>query len=176
MPRRSNAVLAAALLALLGVLACGSATPANDWARSVCAALAPWRTQITDLNGRAQQQVAAASTPAQTRDGLLELLSGAESATEEAHAAVVAAGTPDVDGGADVARSFALSLQAARDAYARAGADLQALSTADETLFYDGVVALLTRLSDEYARAGVDTSTLDSPELRRAFDEVDECQ
>jgi hypothetical protein len=163
-------------LALVGVTACASGTPAVEWVTQVCGALVPWRTQITDLNTRAQQQVSAASSPAQTRDSLLELLEGAESATRQAHALVVAAGTPDVDGGAEVAQSFATSLEAAGEAYAQARIDMAALSTVDEAAFYDGVVTVLARLTDEYAHAGVDTSTLDSPELRAAFDGVDQCR
>ena len=107
------------------------------------------RAQTRDLRGH--------DAPTQARAGLLELLAGAESATEEAHAAVVAAGAPDVAGGAEVARSFATSLDAARTAYGQARTDLQALPTADAAAFYDGVVAVLGRLNEQYAAAGVDT-------------------
>jgi hypothetical protein len=149
---------------------------AQEWATKVCGALGPWRSAITDLNQQAQAEVSAATSPDQARASLLRLLAGAESATEQAHAAVLAAGTPDVAGGAEVAQSFGDSLAAARTAYAQAGVDLQALSTSDEHAFYDGVVTVLASLTDAYAAAGVDPSTLDSPELRQAFDEVDTCR
>jgi hypothetical protein len=160
----------------LAAAGCSGGSPAVDWATQVCGALAPWRTEITDLNQDALAQVAAATSPEQARAGLLTLLAGAELATDRAHTAVIAAGTPDVAGGAEVAQSFTASLDGVRAAYAQAGADLRALSVDDERAFYDGVVAILTRLTEAYTAAGVDPSTLDSPELRQAFDEVDTCR
>jgi hypothetical protein len=166
------------VLAVVGGLAgaCSSGSAAQEWAAKVCGALGPWRSEITDLNEQAQAEVSAATSPDQARASLLRLLAGAESATEQAHTAVVAAGTPDVAGGAEVAQSFGASLAAARAAYAQAGVDLRALSTSDEQAFYDGVVTVLASLTEAYAAAGVDPSTLDSPELRQAFDEVDTCR
>ena len=164
------------VFALVLLTACGSGVPAGEWAGRVCSALVPWRTQIADLNARAQHQMSTASTPAQTRDNLLELLSGAETVSESARSAVAAAGTPDVDGGDEVARRFKASLEGTRDAYARARGDLQALPTDDAEGFYDGVVVVMTRLTEEYAKSGVDTTTLDSPELREAFEGVDQCR
>jgi hypothetical protein len=162
------------LVALLA--ACSGGTPPDEWAGKVCAALTPWRSKIDSLNASAQHAVSAAISPAQTRDGLLELLAGAESATESARAAVASAGTPDVDGGEDVARRFEHSLAGARDAYARARTDLQALPTQDADAFYDGVVAVLGRLSEAYASSAVDTTELNSQRLREAFDRAPRCR
>ena len=167
-----------ALLAALTVMlaACGSGPAPEAWAGQVCDALTPWRARIAELNTSAQQQVSAASTPAQTQASLVQLLAGGEGASETARAAVVAAGTPDVDGGDKVAGRFVESLAKARDAYAHAAADLRALSTADAAVFYDKVASVLATLNTEYASSGVDTAGLDSTELRNAFDKVDRCQ
>ena len=183
--RRGSSWLAiAATLAVAALVACGtdsgsaagSAKNPEAWAGQVCAALTPWRGQIAQLNARAQQQVTAASTPTQTRDSLLDLLAGGETASETARAAVVAAGAPDVDGGTEVAGRFAASLEQTRDAYADARAELLALSTNDGSMFYAGVASVLSTLNAEYARAGVDTSGLDSVELRTAFDKAESCR
>ena len=173
-PRPGGLTAGFYLLALLA--ACATGTPPGEWAGRVCAALGPWRAEIDSLNASAQRQISAAATPAQTRAGLLELLLGAERATESARAAVVTAGTPEVDGGEDVARSFAASLASSRDAYGRARATLQALPTHDAGAFYDGVVVLMARLTEDYAQSAVDVTRIDSPELRDAFDRVDRCQ
>lgn len=167
------------LVPLLGLLltACGdAATPPVEWAGRVCAALTPWRTQIADLNTQAQRQMAAAKTPTQTRDNLTALLSGGESASETARAAVVAAGAPDVDGGDEVARRFVATLVGVRDAYAHARTDLAGLAMTDEAAFYDGVATVVTTLNQEYARSALDTSTFDSPELKQAFIKADSCR
>jgi hypothetical protein len=168
-------VFGAALL-LASLAACGSAVPADEWAGGVCGALVPWRTQISDLNAQAQRQMSVTSTPEQTRENLLALLAGAETASETARAAVANAGTPDVDGGDRVAHQFTASLARTRDAYARARADLQALPTHDARAFYDGVVVVMTKLTAEYAKAGVDTARLESSELREAFDSIEQCR
>lgn len=166
-------------VALIGALA-GCASPAGPaagpWAASVCATLATWRGAITDLNQQAAAAMSATTTPEQTRTNLLDLVAGARDATEAARAAVAAAGVPAVEGGEQVAHGFAQSLAKTRDAYAGAEADLRALPAQDETAFYDGVVDVLGRLSAEYERAGQDLQTLDSPQLRQAFDNTPECQ
>jgi len=149
---------------------------ADQWAGQVCGALAPWRTEVGQLNATTAAQMSTATTPAQAQQTLVTLLAGAQDASEKARAAVAAAGTPDVDGGAAVAASFVAALAGARDAYGRAHDDLAALPTTDSGPFYDGVAAVLARLNDEYARSAVDPSTLDSPELRRAFDGNASCR
>jgi hypothetical protein len=165
-----------AVLLLASLAACASGVPADEWAGRVCGALAPWRAQISDLNAQAQRQMSATSTPEQTRDNLLTLLTGAEAASETARAAVAAAGTPDVDGGEKVAHQFTASLEGTRDAYARARKDLQALPTGDAAAFYDGVVAVMSALTAEYTKSGVDTGRVESPQLRRAFDGTEQCR
>jgi len=173
-PRPLGVMVGLYLVALLA--ACSGGTPPDEWAGEVCAALKPWRGKIDSLNASAQRSVSSATSPAQTRDGLLELLSGAESATESARNAVASAGTPDVDGGADVARRFEGALAGARDAYARARVDLQALPTQDADAFYDGVVAVVGRLGEAYASSALDTTELDSQTLREAFDRAPQCR
>jgi hypothetical protein len=176
-PGRSGQLAVLVLAALVLVAGCApDRVPPARWAATVCAAVGPWRTQINSLNNQAQQQVSAASSPAQVRDSLLALLDGAVTASENARVAVAAAGIPDVDGGETVAARFVDSLARAREAYRHARTDLQSLPTTDPTSFYDGVVAVLTRLQTEYAASALDTSNLDAPALRDAFDGDDQCR
>jgi hypothetical protein len=167
---------AALLLVTVLLTGCGSGPTPQEWAGQVCDALTPFRARIADLNAQAQQRIAATSTPSETRASLLSLLQGGQDASEAARTAVVAAGTPDVAGGQDVANRFAGSLASTRDAYAHARADLQKLSTDDAAAFYDGVAGVLTTLNAEYTKSGVDTAGLESVELRQAFDKVDRCR
>lgn len=165
-----------ACLALL-VVSCGGGGPtAEEWAGRVCGALTPWRTEISQLNAEAQREISGAGTAAATQASLLELLSGAEEASRTALAEVTAAGVPDVAGGAEVARTFAISLGQTGDAYALASQELAALPTEDETAFYDGVAAVLSRLNAAYIRSGVEAAQAQSPELSAAFDGSPQCQ
>jgi hypothetical protein len=166
------------LVAVLGatlLVGCGGPSP-EEWAAKVCGALAPWRTRINDLNADAQRALGAATGPAQARDGLVTLLTGAESATEQARQAIHTAGTPDVADGAEVARRFEGRLIGVRDAYGHARADIAALPTSDANAFYAKVATILNRLTTVYATSSIDTSSLDSPELRAAFDGVAQCR
>jgi hypothetical protein len=174
-PWRAGAAALSLGLAL-SLAGCGHAPSARQWAAQVCGVLGSWRAQITALNTEAQKQMAQATTPEQTRDHLLTLLAGGERASETARSAVVAAGTPAVSGGAEVAARFAAALEVARDAYAHARTDLQALPTQDAKAFYDGVVSIMTRLADEYAHTAAAPNELDSPDMRAAFDGVDQCR
>jgi len=163
------------LLLLLG--ACGSGPTPKVWAAAVCTALSPWRAEIGSLTSSAQQQMTAQTTPVQAQENLVRLLGGAESATETARGRVEAAGVPDVNQGEQVAQGFVDSLAAVRDAYGRARqgiADLPATGRAGT--FYDEVESVLATLSADYQRGALDTSSLDSPDLNRAFDEVPECR
>jgi hypothetical protein len=142
----------------------------------VCTALAPWRTEISTLATRTQQQMTAETTPAQAKENLTRLFGGAQEASEKAREGVQQAGVPDVDHGKQIASSFTASLGATRDAYGRAKSGIQALPTAPSATFYTKVAAVVDTLSADYKKSELDTSKLDSKELTDAFDEVPECR
>jgi hypothetical protein len=160
----------------LSISACSSAIAPQTWAASVCQALTPWRAQITALNQNAQTEMASTHTPADTRTHMVALLSGAEQATEKARAAVLAAGVPDVDGGAVIEKRFVAALAAVRDAYQQAETTIAALPMADANAFYDAVGDAMTKLNADYANSGVDTSQLASTVLQADFDKVAACR
>jgi hypothetical protein len=172
--RPTSLLLILALAATLG--GCMSSPGPRAWAASVCTALAPWRSEISTLTARTQQQMTAETTPAQAKENLMRLFGGAESASEKARAGVQKAGVPDVDRGAQVAKSFTASLSAMRDAYGRARTGIETLSTSPSKAFYTQVGAVVEKLSSDYAKSELDTSRLDSKELKSAFDEVPECR
>jgi hypothetical protein len=155
---------------------CSGSPDPRAWAASVCTALGPWRTEIGTLTTRAQQQMAAATTPAQAKENLMRLFGGAQEASEKARAGVEKAGVPDVDHGKQVAESFEASLSAMRDAYGRAKTGIEALGTSPAKSFYTQVAAVVDTLQKEYSASELDTSKLDSKELSQAFDEVPECR
>ena len=72
-------LLAAAAVVVLALAACGGGdgVEPKQWAKSVCTALTPWRATIADLTSRAQAQLGAAWTPAQTKTNIVDLLAGA---------------------------------------------------------------------------------------------------
>jgi len=177
--RYRHALAAGVAAALVGTGGCGAKTTGvapDAWARSVCGALAPWRTQIADLTTKAQEQMRATKTAAQTKTNVVGLLSGAEEASETARRGVAGAGVPNVDKGADIAKRFTASLEKARDAYGHAKQTVSGLSTADADAFYKQVAAAFDTLGTEYEASAVDLSHVGSSDLQKAFDRAPECQ
>jgi hypothetical protein len=173
--RRSRAVAGVLLALVFAVAGCASGPTAHTWAASVCEALGPWRAEIGTLTSRTQEQMTTATTPAQAKENLVRLLGGAQAASETAREQVEKAGVPDVERGDAVAAGFLASLTAVRDAYAKARTAIERLATGRATEFYSDVADVMGVLNKEYARSALDTTKLESPELKRAFDEVPEC-
>jgi hypothetical protein len=172
---RAARLLATAVLLCLAGCGGGGVEP-KQWARSVCGALTPWRAEISDLTTKAQQQLETAKTPEQTKSNIVDLLSGAESASEKARAGIDGAGVPDVTDGQKVAEQFLASLSKARDAYGNAKRAVSALPTADAKTFYSAVSGAFATLKDEYERSAIDPAHVGPQDLQKAFDEVPECR
>ena len=168
--------LALALVLAAPLAACSGAHGAQAWAASVCTALAPWRSEISTLTTRTQQQMTKRTTPAQAKENLSQLFEGARVASEKARAGVERAGVPDVDDGESIAAAFTGALSGMRDAYGTAHDGIEGLSTDPTDTFYTGVGKVVDRLNSEYEQSGLDTSKLDSVELKDAFESLPECQ
>ena len=168
-----TAVLTSFLLLAAG---CGGGAAPRAWASSVCQALSPWRTEISTLTARAQQQMSAETTPSAAQENLARLFEGARNASEAARQGVERAGVPDVEDGESVARGFLTSLDGVRAAYDNAYRGVVALDTTQADAFYAGVETVVSTLGTEYDKTALDTSSLQSEELREAFDQVPECR
>ncbi|WP_433054830.1 hypothetical protein [Dactylosporangium sp. CS-033363] len=170
--------LLAAVALLLGAAACGGpdGVEPKTWAKQVCTALTPWRAEIADLTSKAQQQLQAAKTPAQTKTNIVDLLAGAEASSEKARTGVSGAGVPAVDDGPKVAEQFTASLTKARDAYGNAKRTVSGLPTESAKTFYGEVSKAFSTLKDEYERSAIDPSHVGPADLQKAFDEVPECR
>lgn len=168
--------MTAVLATLLIAAGCAVGPGARAWASTVCAALAPWRAEISRLTSSTQQQMTAQTTPAQAKENLVRLFSGAEQASETARRKVAEAGVPQADQGAEVAAAFQATLGKVRDAYGRARDNIDGLNTGEPPAFYDGVRAAVAKLNQDYDASALDTSRLHSEELKEAFDEVPECR
>jgi hypothetical protein len=174
--RRLAPSLLAVMLVPAGLVAgCGSGVAPATWVKSVCTALSPWRAQLAALTDETQTQLTSVTTPVQAKQNLVGLLSGAESASEAARRRVSDAGTPDVDGGDEIAGRFVASLRTARDAYAHARGTVAGLDAGDSNAFYSAVATAFEKLQREYAASALDTDKLSSAPLRKAFNEVPEC-
>lgn len=172
-------IAALALITALG--ACSESEPPSDkvapktWAKSVCGALKPWSSEIQKMQGQAQQKITAKSDAAQTKTELLTLFGGMEKSTTTVLTEVAKAGVPDVKDGDKIADQFVQVLTGARDSFATGRDAVDRLATADQTAFYNGVVAAGNAMSAEYGKTASAFGEIQSPELDKALDEVPEC-
>ena len=177
--RASRYGVAAALAAatLLLSAGCGShGVPPKTWAGRVCTALKPWTSTITTLTTQTQTQMKSVTTPDQAKVTLVDLLDQEASASAKARDRLLAAGTPDVPNGADIAGQFRSALASAEKSYATARDSIRKLSTDDSETFYDGVTTAIDTLNKQYKAGALDTSKVRSEQLQQAFDTVPECQ
>jgi hypothetical protein len=170
--------IVAAWSALAFVLAgCGSnGVPPETWARSVCLAVKPWSTHIDASVTQARAKITSASDPTQTKSELVALFGGAQRASAEAVAKVQKAGVPDADNGQQVTAQFVAALKAAEEQFGRAAAGVNALSTADRSAFYSGVVKVGDQLSKDNNASSKQLRDVRSTTLERAFERVPECR
>ena len=170
--RLASRLLAVVLVAGLG--GCASGPDAQEWAGQVCRALEPWRSDIDDLTTEANAAMSPKSSPAQAKQDLEDLLSGAAEATDEARVDIVDAGVPDVESGESIAKRFVDALEATRDAYRNARDGVAKLDSGDAG-FYDSVAKVMKRLSSDYDDVP-QVAQLDNDELRDAFNSAEQCR
>ncbi|WP_430781067.1 hypothetical protein [Actinoplanes sp. G11-F43] len=175
--RAARPISLALVLALAAPLAaCAGQPGAQAWAALVCTTLSPWRAEIDSLTTRTQQQMTAGTTPGQAKENLARLFAGAATASEKARAGVEKAGVPDVTNGEAIADGFLTSLAGIRDAYGHARSGIEALATSPADGFYGEVGKVVQQLTADYQQSSLDTTSLESVELRQAFDSLPECR
>lgn len=176
-PPRSTRVAACAVALAMLAVGCGADGVEPDrWAGQVCRVLKPWSETIANLTRDTQTEMTRAVSAEQAKSSIVELLRGAEDASERARQGVAAAGVPAVDDGERIAAEFRAALRAARDAYGSARRRVSALSTRSPDTFYDRVVEAMRALSTDYDDGALDTGDLESEDLQRAFDEAPDCR
>jgi hypothetical protein len=148
-----------------------------DWADSVCASLAGWRSSITSL--------ADVGGGTLTPESLREKLADADRATEQLVTELRDLGPPDLEAGAEVERALddaANGLEASYQSL-RTGAE-RAADADTPAAFLQGLAALapdFQRLLDQVGEttAALQSASLfgeSSAELEQAFSEAESCQ
>lgn len=118
----------------------------------------------------------ATPDPAAVKQQLLTAFRTDVTATDRVIAAVQRAGVPAADNGTAVADGFLAALRAARQAFARAQSQVQALNPADRAAFDQQVGTIGTALTSDFNRATAGLQPASSPQLTRAFAVTPECQ
>ena len=148
----------------------------EKWVKSVCTALGTWADDLA----AAQEDVDQDETDLERRQGdLAEYLDEVTDATNTLVKRLKKAGRPGVDNGKGVTRAFRRGFSQARDTFADAADDAEALETEDRSQFDEDVLeiqdAIRAGAADISATFDDAEEKYDVPELDEAFDDEAAC-
>jgi hypothetical protein len=167
MPRTLVIRLVAVTLLTLSLAACGgddtsttagasgdgtstetaAAVPVEEYLDGLCTAVSAYQDELTSLNDDLQGELSGATPePGDIKDMLIAFLTEVEAATQALAEEVRGLGTPDVDGGEEIATTFVNAFEQVEDLFATSRADVEALSTDDPVALAEGLQEVATNL------------------------------
>jgi hypothetical protein len=123
-----------------------AAVPVEEYLEGLCTAVTDYQTDITTLSDDLQGQIDEAETPGDVKDILVVFLGEAVTATQGLAEEVRGLGTPDVDGGEEIATTFVNAFEQVEDLFASSKSDVEALSTDDPAALAEGFQEIATNL------------------------------
>lgn len=123
-----------------------AAVPVEEYLEGLCTAVTDYQTDITTLSDDLQGQIDQAETPGDVKDILVVFLGEAVTATQGLAEEVRGLGTPDVDGGEEIATTFVNAFEQVEDLFATSKSDVEALSTDDPAALAEGFQEIATNL------------------------------
>jgi hypothetical protein len=159
--------------ALAGILALGAGFPAGGvsaerWVSSVCTSLSDWADALVEAQ---ENHDLDATDPEESKDALVGYLEEVTNETEALIKALKKAGTPAVDDGKALAKTFRKGFIQARDTFEDAVDAARDLDTDDKSAFQDDVLEIRDAIASGAAEIG---ETFDDADEKYDVPEVDE--
>lgn len=153
-----------------------TAVPAVAYVEDLCTSVTGYRSDL-DARGEAlQEELAELGTDvAAAQDALVALLEDAAAATQTLAEDVRALGTPDVEGGDEVAVGFVNALERAEDLFATAAEEVAALPDDDPDALGEGLTTVGENLDSASGELEATFQELESGELSEAAADVEAC-
>jgi hypothetical protein len=150
--------------------------PVDDYVADLCTALINWRDSIQTVESEFQEENALAGDlpPEEAKTKLGEYLDELEGLTDDFVADLEAAGTPEVDGGAEVADQFVSGFEQFRDALGDLQSQVEELPT-DEEGFQQAGTEFLTQIQTSLQGSLQNLNEIDSQPIDEAFTKSEEC-
>ena len=124
-----------------------AAVPVEEYLDGLCTAIVDYQDELTSLNGDLETQLTGdVPTPDAVKDLLVSFLGDAVVATQGLAEEVRALGSPDVDGGDEIAVTFVGAFEQVEDLFAVSQDDVEALSTDDPAALAEGLQEVATNL------------------------------
>lgn len=180
---RSNSLALLAGASLL-LAACGDddggggdeKVSATDYASAVCTAFGDWRTEIQEQRDELQAGLEPGITPEEGKESLQGFLGNVVDATDQLVSDVDDAGTPEAENGGEVAEALQKIAGEAQSELEGAEAKVDELPTESREAFGAAASSFGTEVQTALSNVGGGLADIDSKELEKAFDEVEECQ
>lgn len=148
----------------------------NDWAKKVCDQVQPQLQKIANANAAIQQQTADNSKPADVQKTDSAAFQQISQAYKALGAAVESAGPPPVDDGETTQQEAVKELNASSVAYASLKTKVDALDTADQAKFADGLKGIADELNKISTNGDQALKKLQSGEVGSAMAKQKGCQ
>lgn len=144
----------------------------ETWAGGFCGSFADWTTGIQDLGTAAEEDLTAATTPAEARDAVVATFDGASSLTTTLIDEVEAQDPPDMDDGEGMVALFTSKFQEFADVIDDSRTRAQAVDV-DASDFGEQVQAIYVDFENDFTSIGNSFGEIDrqypDPEFQRAL-------
>ena len=164
------------MTALLGAGFPVKEVSAERWARSVCTSLTDWTDALADAQ---DEHDLDATDPEESKEAVVAYLEQVTDDTDALLDGLEKAGTPDVEDGKAIARTFRKGFKQARETFADAAQDAEALDTDDREQYVEDVREISEAINEGGAEIGETFDEADRkydvPELDEAFDAEPAC-
>ena len=151
--------------------ASGSST-AEEYANTVCGALATW---IGDMQTMNQDMPTSFKSAKEGKQALTQAFAGAVESTNTLVETVEAAPAPDVEGGEEAHAAVVQSLKNVQTIMSDAQEEIAGLSTKNDAAFAGNIQGIATSLSTASSEATAGLGSITDPDLNQAFATAPAC-
>lgn len=154
-----------------------AAVPVEEYLDGLCTAIVDFQDELTSLNSDLEAQLSGdVPTPDAVKDLLVSFLGDAVVATQGLADEVRALGSPDVDGGDEIAVTFVGAFERVEDLFATSQSDVEALSTDDPAALAEGLQGVATNLEAGGEQIATVFDTLPEDDVDVNPEDIPSCQ
>jgi hypothetical protein len=156
--------------------AAGGQVDAKTWATNVCQSTLDWVNAVQQKGQDFGSIASGAGSLDEAKTAFVSFFDSMIGQTETFLNQLQSAGTPDVEGGDQVASALTTGIQEVEDGFKDAKTKAEALPTDDPTAFTQQVTAIGTDMTTAFDRIGNTFSALQNSELDQQTKDIPACQ
>jgi predicted small secreted protein len=154
-----------------------AAVPVEDYLDGLCTAIVDYQDELASLNTDLETELSGEiPSPDSVKDLLVAFLDDAVVATQGLAEEVRSLGSPDVDGGDEIAVTFVNAFEQVEDLFATSRSDVDALATDDPVALTEGLQEVATNLQSGGEQIASVFDTLPEDDIDVNPEDVPSCQ